>query len=264
MEVFTNAFRYLRAHGIVQTVKRAVEILERIVFRIFVGRVIELRGNKVQLDGCTFLLDHFAIPTREKSAFFWNTYEQDMRVPLKKYIHRDAPVVELGASIGVVSCITNRMLTDPSQHVVVEANPDIVPILEKHKAVNNCGFTIQHGAIAYGSPTIRFFQHGKFLASSVHVESDRFVEVSTLSLKNILEQTGFTHINLLVDIECAEIELVRHEIDVIAQHVDMLFLETHPGDTSPEDIQKMRDALEAHGFVEIEYRDAVLVYEKRS
>ena len=49
---------------------------------------------------------------------------------IARSLRRDLPVVELGGSIGVVACVTNRLLKDRKAHLVVEANPLAIPHLE--------------------------------------------------------------------------------------------------------------------------------------
>ena len=55
---------------------------------------------------------------------------------------RTLPVVELGGSAGIVACLTNSLLLDPTRHIVVEANPNLVPILERNRQTNGCQFGI--------------------------------------------------------------------------------------------------------------------------
>ena len=41
---------------------------------------------------------------------FTNKYEAAERQAVARYLRRDIPVVELGGSMGVVACVTNRLL----------------------------------------------------------------------------------------------------------------------------------------------------------
>src|SRR6266446_8624399 len=93
------------------------------------GKVVERRGNTVQVDGCIFSLDSPAITTASKSKFMFNQYERPEREAVRRFVDPAMPVVEFGGSIGVISCLTNRKLVAPDRHVVVEANPALVPLL---------------------------------------------------------------------------------------------------------------------------------------
>src|SRR4051812_39365118 len=91
----------------------------------WVGSLVVLTGNAVRVDSCTFLVSHPAIRTASKSLFLLGGYERAERDLLKAYLDRSLAVIELGGSVGVVACVTNKLLRDPLKHVVVEANPDL-------------------------------------------------------------------------------------------------------------------------------------------
>lgn len=196
-----------------------------------VGKLIELQGNVVKIDGCKFSVDSPAIPTHLKSCFSSKRYEAPEREALKKFLDPKLPVVEFGGCIGVVSCLTNKKLQAPEKHVVVEANPDMIPLLEKNRDRNRCHFTVLHRAIAYGSNEITFYRNDVFLSSNVRnawgESPDRAVRVLTISLRNILDELGFGRCTLICDIEGAEFDLVQHEADVLRQSVVSLMIEVH-------------------------------------
>src|SRR5262249_49486186 len=86
----------------------------------WIGLLVVCAGNVVRVDSCTFLVSHRAIPTASKSLFLLGGYERAERDILKAYLDRSRPVVELGGSVGVVACVTNKLLRNPREHVVVE------------------------------------------------------------------------------------------------------------------------------------------------
>jgi 16S rRNA A1518/A1519 N6-dimethyltransferase RsmA/KsgA/DIM1 with predicted DNA glycosylase/AP lyase activity len=69
-------------------------------------------------------------------------FEKHERETIKRCLDPNLPVVEVGGCIGVVACTTNRLLQEPSKHVVVEANPDLVPVLEANRQLNQCEFVV--------------------------------------------------------------------------------------------------------------------------
>src|SRR5580698_4591709 len=113
------------------------------------------RNKRVRLGRCIFSLEGIT----DKSTLielFTNKYEAAERQAVARYLRRDIPVVELGGSMGVVACVTNRLLKDPAAHVVVEANPLVIPQLELNRALNRCQFEIVNRAIAYEMETVTF------------------------------------------------------------------------------------------------------------
>lgn len=219
------------------------------------GRWVELRGNLARIDGCTFTLDSPAIPTGLKALFLFNRYERAERDALRRFLDADTPVVELGGSLGVVACLTNRGLRDPSRHVVVEANAAMLGVLEENRARNGCRFVVMHRAVAYGAPTVAFHQDDDFLAGSVldgrtgyEGRPRRVVHVPTVRLRDIMDAHGFARCTLVCDIEGAEVDLVTHELDVLRDRVGTIIIETHPGAVGEATVRAMLDQLAGAGF----------------
>lgn len=110
------------------------------------GKLVELKGNHFVSDGLTFTLDNPRISTRMKSHFFRGDYEDGERRMLARFLDPGLPTIEIGACIGIVSCTTNRRLENPERHVVIEANPYLIPTLEANRDRNGCRFTIVNRA----------------------------------------------------------------------------------------------------------------------
>ena len=111
--------------------------------------------KSAELDGCTFSLQ--TVPDPFTKLFLLDgRYELPERRAVKRHLKRDLPVIELGGSLGVVACITNKLLTDPTAHVVVEANPRAIPQLTLNKTSNHCAFEIVNCALAYGVDAVTF------------------------------------------------------------------------------------------------------------
>src|SRR5262245_42251973 len=100
-----------------------------------VGRFIELRGNRVRLHGLRLSVDNPLIQRGHKSTIAFGIYELGEIQCVRRYVRSDDAVIELGGSIGVVACLTNRMLADPARHLVVEANPLLIRTLEQNRTL---------------------------------------------------------------------------------------------------------------------------------
>src|SRR5829696_6714097 len=219
----------------------------------FAGRIVEWRGNIVQADGLRFSVAHPAITRGVKGLFLLNRYERPEREALKTCIDPTLPVIELGASIGVISCLTNKRLLDPSKHVVVEANPDLIPLLESNRQCNGCSFTVLHAALSYSANEVEFLISDSILASSATQMDSRFrvsrkVKVPTVTLKGILERFGFPKCTLICDIECGEVELVEQEIETIKEHVSTIMMEIHNTTLSRQTVENLVMTLNDAGF----------------
>lgn len=215
-----------------------------------IGKWVEVTGNEAVVNHCVISLDDPAIATGLKSRFFFDTYEEETRILLDEYLDPTLPVIELGGSIGVMSCLINRRLKAPEHHLVVEANTDLLTILTTNRDRNNCQFAIINRALAYGVQDVVFYQHRKFVGGSVQRETDRSVIVPATTLASLVTQHNLpTPITLVCDIEGGEIDLVMHEIDLLADHVAMLFFDTHPYIVGEARVLEMIQSLTDAGFV---------------
>ena len=235
------------------------------------GRFVELRGNRARIDGCTFTLDTPAIPTGLKALFLFDRYERAERDALRRHLDASLPVVELGGSLGVVACITNRLLANPMRHVVVEANAAMLSVLEENRRRNGCRFEVMHRAIGYGSPTVTFFEDDDFLSGSVlsgragyEGRPRRAVSVAAVSLREIVDSHAFEQCTLVCDIEGAELGMVENEIVTLRERVNTIIMETHPGAVGAAAVQRMMEALCSGGFKQIDGQAETVVLRNTS
>jgi FkbM family methyltransferase len=225
-----------------------------------VGLLVTVRGNVVTVDSCSFAVGHPAIRTSLKSLLLLDSYEKSERQILRTYLDRTRPVIELGASIGVVACITNRMLDDPGKHVAVEGNPDLIGVLTDNRSRNRCGFSVLNRAVAYGADEVTFYQAPEFLASSVQLKTDHPVTVPAITLGQIIQEYGFERCTVICDIEGGEMDLVKHEIDALRRHVETLILEVHGWRVGQGLAEEMIRTLERTGFEAVHKQGEIRVF----
>ncbi len=214
----------------------------------FFGRLVEFRGNVVHLNGCRFRLDSPLFTTAFKSRFILGRYERKERRVVRRWLNPSLPVIELGGSIGVVACITNKKLTHPEKHVVVEANPQLIPLLAANRDLNACSFRILNKALGYAEESMIFYAHERFSSGGTTRVTDRPISVSATTLAEIFADAKFEHANLICDIEGAEVELIAHELETISKKVFQFIVEVHPSIVGEEAIHHLRIEIEAVGF----------------
>lgn len=226
------------------------------------SRYVELRGNNFTLDGCRFSVDSPVIRTELKEQFVADRYERAEREMVKQYLDPALPVVELGGAIGVVACLTNRKLANPRAHVVVEANPDLIPLLERNRDRNGCSFNIVHRAIAYGGDEVTFYRNVQFYSGNTfnawNESPGESIRVPTTGLRRILDHFGFDRCALICDIEGGEFDLIDHEADTLRERVVTLMVEVHE-QVAPEVATAFFPKLERIGFSAIQKRDGTYV-----
>jgi FkbM family methyltransferase len=198
-----------------------------------------------------------------KVSLLKHKYKRFERHAVLQYIRQELPVVELGACIGVVSCITNRILKNPASHVVVEANPHVIPILENNRNGNHSKFEIQNRAVAYGLESVTFSPASDFRGTSLrqdapHSSEIPSVTVATTGLGAIVTPKGYDRFTLICDIEGHEYELVERESQII-ERVDTLILETHARLIGETKHSQMMGKLAELGFRTIDEDSYVVV-----
>lgn len=229
--------------------------------RRVIGRLVEMGGNYVTVEGLIFSVDNPLITTREKGQLCLGLHEASEIALAHRHLVAGLPVIELGGGIGVVACIINRKLAHPGDHIVVEANPDLMPTLETNRRVNRCQFQIRNTALAYGDQQVSV-AIDSLMTSRVGAAGSRHALVTTTTLAKVLEESGFARVNLVADIEGAEADLVEQEGMLLSDRVQTLILETHPRFTGIERTARMVGAIQALGFAEVDRSVNVFVFEK--
>jgi len=214
-------------------------------------------GGLGRVDGCRFRLA--GLERDVKIPLLMNEYEMEERDAVRRFLKRDLPVVELGGSIGVVACVINKRLKDRTRHVVVEADPQIIPQLTANRDLNGCRFEILHRVLAYDGDEVFFNTAFDSRGGGVYVEGISRVAVRTVSLEKLARERGFHRFTLVCDIEGSEIDLVEREIDLLSAAVDTIILEVHPKISGMERIETMLSALKDAGFKTLHEKSGTLV-----
>jgi FkbM family methyltransferase len=235
-------------------------------FRYLPYRLHELRH------GPTYMLNgtRFTIPPRSPfaalKAIRKGVYEAPERRMVAKWLPRDLPVVELGGSYGIVSHHIRKHISDEQKLVILEANPQLLPICRGN--VDLAGQTektrVLGAALAYGDdPTIRFAVsdgvHDSHIASTV--DTGLVVDVPAVTLSSLLDREGIIgSYSLVCDIEGSEFDLLLHDKAALARCACMV-LEFHPppfmdrGSSVSEFLRMVTEA----GFTIVDYDALVLV-----
>jgi FkbM family methyltransferase len=221
----------------------------------------KVRKKQVRLGRCIFSMEGIT----DKSTLielFTNKYEAAERQAVARYLKREIPVIELGGSMGVVACMTNRLLKNPTAHVVVEANPLAIPQLELNKKLNGSHFEIVNRAIAYGTDSVTFRPSANLAGNSITRAGDQPpVTVDTCELGDLVQDRGFKKFTLVCDIEGLEYDLVCHEGDIL-KNADTIIMETHARYIGADKFREMMAKIEDLGFTIVEEIGFVVVLQQ--
>lgn len=190
-----------------------------------------LANSKYVLNGLSFEIPG-DVPAAARNALRKGRYEKHERDLIEKYLSVDLPAVELGGSYGVVSTVLRRKISEERQLVVVEANPDLVPICSGNvRRLGGDGETVLiNKALAYGETQTVPFKVTAGIHTS-HVAKpceDGVAMVQATTLGAILAEHGIDGpYSLVCDIEGHEFDLLEQEPGALA-NCAMMIVEVHP------------------------------------
>src|SRR5439155_6237302 len=158
------------------------------------------------------------------------------------------------------SCIVNSMLSDPRQHIVIEANPGLIGLLAANRDRNALRFRIVHRAYSYDRERVALDLGRDFVTASVCTASGKMVPVAAPSLQQLIAAVGFDMCTLICDIEGAELDLLQYELPCLTSHVARLIVEFHTTTDTEDIVAKAIEGLHAAGFVQLEQRSRVYAF----
>lgn len=164
---------------------------------------------------------------------------------LRRYLSPDDSVIEMGACIGVLSVVTNSMLGESSKHVVVEADPKLIPVLEKNREMNNSRFEIINAIAGVPSDVEQQFRTSNFiLGGSQLKETGNSITLPVVGLSQFKDDFNF----LILDIEGGEYHFIDTFIEEI-RSFQKLLIEFHPSHGyTKDDVNRYIAKLRGQGF----------------
>ena len=219
-----------------------------------IGRVVELAGDRVRMDGMTYSVASPNITRGHKSTLLFGLHEIEERRLIKSWLPPELPLVELGGGLGVVSCLANQIIRDPSRHVVVEANPYMVQTLERNRELNGRRFQVVNRAIGYDADRVSLAIDPEFVGSNLAAAGQvaESIEVPTTSVLRVVEDAGFDEFSLIADIEGLEAEVIRREVPAFGDRLRFAMFEMHPFVLGGTAVDELMRKMEQSGFRELE------------
>lgn len=245
----TAARRFLPA-GIREPLGRLCGKFLENVFYPMQGLVFDLSGGRFRVDGCVYIIPKDATRLGFRACFLTKKYEVDERYLIPKHVKSTDSVLELGACLGVVSCITNKLLGNPKRHVVVEGSPFCMPALYRNRALNQCEFLIENCAVGNQKEAV-FYMHPAYITGgSMQNPAGIPVRVPGRTLKELCDRHGPFSV-LIMDIEGGELPTLQSSLDTLPDF-RLVIVELHEWSIGKEGVDKCRAILSQSGFQMIE------------
>lgn len=210
------------------------------------GLIFDLSGGKFKADGCTFIIPKDQTSLAYRSCFLSGSYEPEERDLVRAFLRPNDTVLELGGCLGIVSCVTNKILTDKARHVVVEGNPFCIPALHRNRNLNQCGFLIENCAVS-NLPEVTFYLHPVYIVGGTTDRKTNLpVRVPGRSLNELATRYGpFTA--LIMDIEGAELEAFDVSREIL-KNFRLVIVELHEWAIGADGVERCRKILTEAGL----------------
>ena len=225
------------------------------------GLLFDLMGARLRVGGCTFIIPRDVTTRSWRGCFLWNAYEYHERLLISRLVLPEDRVIELGACLGVVSCLTNRLLADKSKHLVVEANPLCLRSLYRNRELNQAGFLIEHCAVD-PRPEVTFYLHPRFIVGgSLQRPTNLPVRLPAKSLRQLERERGPFSV-LIIDIEGSEREVFADSVDLL-QRYRLVIVELHDTDIGVDGVERCRQILRDCGLELVERSGLVEAWRRK-
>ena len=152
------------------------------------------------------------------SGIAFGVYEYSERYLIRKWLPHDINVVELGGSIGIVSREILHRIEPERSLIVVEAIPKLAELIKKNvgSLYPTTRWQLVQAAIAYGCNDVPFVAGSEHIAGRIGRDG-KGIKLRATTLSSILQDTQLTDFSLVMDIEGAEHEVLRHDLSALAR-----------------------------------------------
>jgi FkbM family methyltransferase len=192
------------------------------------GLYFDLCIRQYQTGGLVFHIPKHLTSRSLRGKFVVDTYELAERTLIARHLSPQSRVLELGGSLGIVSCVVNKKLVQPKFHVVLEPCADLVPWIARNREQNTCVFAIENKVVARGGKVFldksRGSDGGQIVAGGNHAGVEA---IDTITWDALEKKYGITFDTLVSDIEGAEYALMTDFTSDI-HALKTVIIEMHP------------------------------------
>lgn len=221
-----RGWEILIEQGPVTLVSRAIAFAKYIVESEYHGWMAKRRAP-LEYHGVALPLEMPVFDNRVRHAFATGSYEAAEVELIDEYVEGPYDIIDLGASTGFSTAYALQRLDERARGVAVEANPEMIEVIETVKQLNDTDFHVEQAAYRPGQSEATFHVHGKTVSSSTKRRGGTEITVPAVSIADLLREHDLGEFVCLADIEGGEIDLVRNELDVLEDQCRLIVVELH-------------------------------------
>jgi FkbM family methyltransferase len=204
-----------------------------------------MQDNIVEVQGVLIDLKWPKIFGRIKHNLIKGWYEANEAKAAKLLLQDGDIVLEIGGGCGFLSAFVAK-LGRASRVITVEADPELIPIMEQTHALNHVSVEIFNEVLSETSGWTDFYVCDEFWVSSRTPTVQKLRHKLSVPTASFQARLAEWQPNLLiVDIEGGERELFRQPL---ARSVDRIIVEVHGWAYGPSGIKEVMDRISDLGF----------------
>jgi FkbM family methyltransferase len=217
-----------------------------------VSAPLALIAGRIPCGECTIDTRFDAVAPHTRAEMLWGMYESAERRLVCAHLRPGLDVVELGASLGVVSSHLARRLSPGRKLVCVEANPELAPAIVANVRRNAPGARAEvvSAAVAYGADHVLIERGEDTTMGRVAGSGGAWgLRVPATTLASLLATHDVGDYALVMDIEGAEAAVLLEDPGALAR-CRQIVAELHPTEHSGRTLRQEDLALviESLGF----------------
>ena len=185
---------------------------------------VKVRGNIISVDA-----RYIDAPVIMGLLFYPNNYEKELFEAVDTFLPKDDPVLEIGAGTGALSAYINKHLALKTEHLSLESNPYLLPLLLKTKVRNQLGTGFLNAAVAYGEDAVPIRVSKNLLENNISYDAtSQTIDVPAYTVEELITRSDFIdkkNVTVVVGANEVGLEIFTNEPD-IAQHVKTFIIGT--------------------------------------
>jgi len=221
------------------------------------------------VDGLQFHLRGLPIPAKKKRHLRRGDYELAERILISKFILPGMRVLELGASLGIISSFIARGIGKSGKLLSVEADKSLLPHWENNLRSNGFSGTCENalvcptwiGEIPSHLSSTQFQPCDDKLSGRAKAGTDGGVKVPWKTAGLVCEENSFEPTALVVDIEGTETVWIGSSPG-FPDSVRLIIVEFHPQYSGPELAAQAAQSVIDQGFRICGYQNHVLAFSR--
>lgn len=168
------------------------------------------------------------------SRYYESDYEPETFRFFRKNLKPGDTVLDIGAHIGLFSVVTSRLVGETGKVYAFEPTPFTRGVLSEVVKLNGCDHNVEirPEAVSDKKGTAHFFDTGTEVSNANSlVETDRSkekIEVPMISVDQFASEMGLTVNCLKIDVEGAELDLLKGARKVLTEQRPVARLGLHP------------------------------------